>query len=245
MRRRTGCRAPALPSDRHDGTCIHCGLSTALGRQWFRRCVAQDPGYSGRRRNDALDYPRPHLHSSHICCRRILIASIREGRQGHHDGFHLRSWGPYRRTHPWSAHKCRHRRRPRIMNHQRLVPLGLLTCAIILLSGCNVGPKYVRPNVMAPPVYRGADGAEVTSDAKSSLGDEQWASVYREPELQELIRKALANNYDVRIAAKRILEQEAQVRITRSLEFPLVNIGGTGIGATLPNTLGTQFPNPL
>ena len=90
----------------------------------------------------------------------------------------------------------------------------------------------MRPNVTAPPAYRGADDAAVSSDAKNSLGDEQWAAVYREPELQELIRKALANNYDVRIAAQRILEQQAQVKITRSQQFPTVTVGGTGIGAT-------------
>ena len=43
-----------------------------------------------------------------------------------------------------------------------------------------------------------------------------------------LIRKALANNYDVRIAARRILEQQAQVRITRSQQFPSITVGGTG-----------------
>jgi multidrug efflux system outer membrane protein len=103
----------------------------------------------------------------------------------------------------------------------------------------------VRPNVTAPPAFRGTDGVEIASDAKNSLGDEQWAAVYREPELQELIRKALANNYDVRIAARRILEQQAQVRITRSQQFPTANVGGTGIGATLPSSLGNQIPSPL
>ena len=44
-------------------------------------------------------------------------------------------------------------------------------------AGCNVGPKYVRPNVTAPPAYRGADDTAVSSDAKeTSLGDEQWAA---------------------------------------------------------------------
>ena len=103
----------------------------------------------------------------------------------------------------------------------------------------------MRPNVTAPAAFRGADDAAVTSDVKNSFGDEQWATVYREPELQELIRKALANNYDVRIAAQRILEQQAQVRITRSQEFPTITVGGTGIGASLPTSLGTQLPNPL
>ena len=123
---------------------------------------------------------------------------------------------------------------------------GALAIMVSLLSGCNVGPKYVRPNVTAPPVFRGPDESQVSSDTKNSLGDEEWTTVYREPELQDLIRKALANNYDVRIAARRILEQQAQVRITRSQQFPTLTVGGTGIGATLPDNIGgTQLPNPL
>jgi multidrug efflux system outer membrane protein len=114
------------------------------------------------------------------------------------------------------------------------------------LAGCTVGPNYKRPSYPTPPAFRGADETAVSTDAKTSLGDEQWASVYREPELQDLIRKALANNYDVRIAAQRILEQQAQVRITRSQEFPLVSVGGTAIGATLPSSIGgNSIPNPL
>jgi len=131
------------------------------------------------------------------------------------------------------------------MNTSNFARFTLLATSVGLLAGCNVGPKYARPNVTAPPAYRGADNAPVASDAKPSFGDEQWAAVYRESELQDLIRKALANNYDVRIAAKRILEQEAQVRITRSQQFPSATVGGTGIGATLPSSLGTQIPSPL
>jgi len=123
--------------------------------------------------------------------------------------------------------------------------ISLLACAMALLTGCTLGPKYVRPNVTAPPVYRGADDSAVSSNTATSLGDEQWAAVYREPELQDLIRKALANNYDLRIAAQRILEQQAQVKITRSQQFPTVSAGGTGIGAALPSSLGTSIPSPL
>ena len=131
------------------------------------------------------------------------------------------------------------------MSYTKLIQLGLLAAALSLLAGCTVGPKYTRPNYPAAPAFRGADNAAVTSEAKSSLGDEQWAAVYQEPELQELIRKALTNNYDIRIAAQRILEQQAQVSITRSQQFPSVTVGGTGIGAALPSSLGNQIPNPL
>src|ERR1700691_1135089 len=123
--------------------------------------------------------------------------------------------------------------------------MGLLACAIGLLTACNVGPKYVRPNVTAPPVYRGADDSAVSGEEAKSLGDEQWAAVYQEPELQALIRKALANNYDVRIEAQRILEQQPQVRITRSQQFPAISVGGTAIGATLPSSLDSQIGSPL
>jgi outer membrane protein, multidrug efflux system len=94
-----------------------------------------------------------------------------------------------------------------------LVSLGSL---LILMAGCRVGPKYVRPPVTAPEAYRGADEASVSSADQESLGDEKWAQVFHEPELQDLIRKALENNYDVRIAAQRVLEAQAQLRIIRS-----------------------------
>jgi multidrug efflux system outer membrane protein len=112
-----------------------------------------------------------------------------------------------------------------------------VTFTVVLLAfaaGCTVGPKYTRPAVPTPPAFRGADDAAVISDAQGSLGDEQWAQVFREPELQDLIRKALTNNFDLRIAAQHILEQQAQVQITRSQQFPTLSVGGTGLGADIP-----------
>jgi multidrug efflux system outer membrane protein len=119
---------------------------------------------------------------------------------------------------------------------------GILVAGI---AGCTVGPNYKRPAYPAPPAFQGADGSSVTSDTQNSLGDEQWAQVFHEPELQALIRTALTNNYDVRIAAQRVLEQQAQVKITRSQQFPQITGGGTAIGATLPGGLGNNIPNPL
>jgi multidrug efflux system outer membrane protein len=116
-----------------------------------------------------------------------------------------------------------------------LLSIGL---GFLLLAGCRVGPNYVRPQVPAPPVYRGADDAPISSPDKNSLGDENWAKVFNESELQELIRTALANNYDVRIAAQHILEAQAQFRITRAQQFPTLSVGGTGIGADLGNSVG-------
>jgi multidrug efflux system outer membrane protein len=120
-----------------------------------------------------------------------------------------------------------------------------IAVATLVIAGCNVGPRYNRPTVSTSPAFRGADDASVVSDAQNSVADQQWSEVFREPELQALIRTALENNYDIRIAARRVLEQQAQVQITRSQEFPQVTGGGTGVGATLPSNLGVNIASPL
>jgi len=111
-----------------------------------------------------------------------------------------------------------------------LLPAAL---AMVALSGCNVGPKYRRPSAPVPPAFRGADDAQVSSDPKSSIGDQQWSQVFKQPELQTLIETAIKNNFDLRIAAQRVLEQQAQVRITRAQEFPQLSVGGAGIGTNV------------
>jgi multidrug efflux system outer membrane protein len=108
--------------------------------------------------------------------------------------------------------------------------LALTLCAIVVgLAGCAVGPNYARPNVDVPTSYRGQadvqpDGAAPKSDA--ALGDGEWAQVFQDQELQGLIRTALQNNYDVRIAAARVQEARAQLGITRADQFPTLSAGG-------------------
>ncbi|HEY9137488.1 MAG TPA: transporter, partial [Terriglobus sp.] len=60
---------------------------------------------------------------------------------------------------------------------------SVLTLALVATTGCNVGPKYTRPQVPAPPAFRGADNADVSSDPTLSIGDKKWSEVFREPEL--------------------------------------------------------------
>jgi outer membrane protein, multidrug efflux system len=121
----------------------------------------------------------------------------------------------------------------------RISQFAIGALLLALLAGCTVGPNYKRPQVPAAPAFRGADNADVSSANQASLGDQNWAEVFREPELQNLISTALTNNYDVRIAAQRVLEAQAQVKITRSQEFPTLSVGGTGIGAELPDSLSS------
>jgi len=97
--------------------------------------------------------------------------------------------------------------------------------AMVLLAGCTVGPNYKRPAVNVPTTYRGAV-ENAGADPRQSLGGEKWEEVFQDPQLQGLIRQALRNNYDVRIAAARVLAARAQLGITRADQFPSLGVGG-------------------
>jgi len=117
-----------------------------------------------------------------------------------------------------------------------------LLLGIAGLAGCTVGPNYKRPTVNVPVTYReSAPEAPTGADAKvpsvnsdqpqterpaESLGDAKWWEVFQDPQLQSLIRTALKNNYDVRIAASRVLQAQAQLGITRADQLPTLGAGG-------------------
>jgi multidrug efflux system outer membrane protein len=109
---------------------------------------------------------------------------------------------------------------------KRLIALSL---AMLLLSGCAVGPNYKRPSVNVPGTYRGAAPQETTQPAPESLGDQKWWEVFEDQQLQDLIHTALQRNYDVRIAATRILEARAQVGITRADQLPTISGGAEAV----------------
>jgi multidrug efflux system outer membrane protein len=95
-----------------------------------------------------------------------------------------------------------------------------------------VGPNYKRPDVPAAPAYRGPD--DTTVSGNTSLGDEKWWELFKDPELQNLIRTALKQNYDLRIAASRVIQAQQQVIITRSNQFPNVGVGPSVNGVKSP-----------
>jgi multidrug efflux system outer membrane protein len=116
----------------------------------------------------------------------------------------------------------------------------LLFLAIaVLLSGCAVGPNYKRPTVNVPTDYR--DSMTAQTAAASSFGNENWWQVYQDPVLEQLIHTALQQNYDVRIAATRVLEAQAQVGITRANQFPSASVGA-GVSSEQNAKVSNLFP---
>ena len=123
--------------------------------------------------------------------------------------------------------------------HSVLATYALMTACLLMVASCTVGPNYQRPQVAVPPSYRGPDKAESTE--VQSIGDEKWWGVFKDPALQDLIRTALKQNYNVQIAAARVLEAGSQLKITRSNQFPTATAGPEVQGLRQPGIPGV-FP---
>jgi outer membrane protein, multidrug efflux system len=142
-----------------------------------------------------------------------------------------------------------------------LSKIAPVTTVVVFMAACTVGPNYKRPAVNVPTAYRGpgepdptlpqpqpaaatpapppaaATTANTNASTVTSIGDEKWWDVFQDKELQDLIRTALKNNYDVRIAATRVLQAQAQLGITRADQFPTLT-GGGNISSVRNPTIG-------
>jgi multidrug efflux system outer membrane protein len=118
----------------------------------------------------------------------------------------------------------------------------LLTAAFVsgVLSGCAVGPNYHRPAVQTPNSFRDlADNPQIQAQT-TSYADLPWWQVFQDPKLQELIRTALKQNYDLQLATERISAARAQLTVTRSSQFPQVSGNGSFNGGK-ENTFQSKF----
>ncbi len=93
---------------------------------------------------------------------------------------------------------------------------------VCLAPACTMGPNYKRPAVDVPQTFQGS--SPHAPDSAVSFGDEKWWKVFQDPELQSLIRAALKQNFDVRIAATHILEAQAQLGIAKGNQLPAAGV---------------------
>src|ERR1700733_12182409 len=124
----------------------------------------------------------------------------------------------------------------------QVVEGALIALLVLLMVGCKVGPDYKRPTVDVPGSYRQALAPDIAPASQApSIADEQWMVIFQDSTLQHLIQEALANNYDLRIAAQRVLEAQAQVGIARSQQLPSVSGGASYSALQIPTSLaGTK-----
>jgi outer membrane protein, multidrug efflux system len=112
----------------------------------------------------------------------------------------------------------------------------LLVVATGLAYGCTVGPNYKQPPVSMPEAYRGLPESRAGGAESGSLGDQQWWEVFQDETLQGLIHTALEQNYDVRIAAVRILQARAQLGIARADQLPIASAGAATAYERIPRS---------
>ena len=100
--------------------------------------------------------------------------------------------------------------------------------AILLAAGwmtaCTVGPNYHRPAVQTPQAFRAPD--PLPAPQAESFADLKWWEVFKDADLQQLVRTALQQNYDLREAVARVEAARANLGITRSDQFPQVGVSG-------------------
>jgi outer membrane protein, multidrug efflux system len=120
--------------------------------------------------------------------------------------------------------------------------IGLLVAVVFVcawINGCKVGPNYRRPPVQTPAGFRDLGASPQAQAQAASYADLPWWQVFQDPQLQQLIRTALKQNYDLQVATERINAARAQVAITRSNLFPQVEGKGTFLGGKDSNTQST------
>jgi multidrug efflux system outer membrane protein len=120
-------------------------------------------------------------------------------------------------------------------------PAILGSAALLLVAGCLVGPDYERPQIDVPDMWR------ISSKTALTLASKAWWEQYGDPVLNDLVRIALEENKDVRIAAARVDEFLGLFTTTRAALFPQVSAGATAGRQRSSQTVGpvllTGAPN--
>jgi multidrug efflux system outer membrane protein len=108
-----------------------------------------------------------------------------------------------------------------------------------LATACTLGPEYRRPVVTMPPAYPGVEGA-----GARSLADAKWFELFNDPTLTRLVNAALEQNFDVRIAAERVLQARALYGISRADRFPTVDASADIVGTKISQSGASRFIRP-
>jgi len=109
----------------------------------------------------------------------------------------------------------------------------ILASLALALTGCSIGPNYHRPQIAVPDQFRDAPVA-----GANSIADTKWFDLFQDDTLKRLVTTALANNFDLRIAAERVLEARAQYRITGAGLLPTLDAQGQ-FTATRTSSVGS------
>ncbi len=119
-----------------------------------------------------------------------------------------------------------------------LTPFAILF--IIVLSGCAVGPDYVKPQMQVSPDWStkmegGLNAGEMDPNTLA-----EWWTTINDPILNNLIERAKANNFSLKIAFERIRESRARRAITAASLYPDLNVSGSATKSRTKDIPGTS-----
>src|ERR1700738_3874530 len=92
-------------------------------------------------------------------------------------------------------------------------------------ASCTLGPNYRRQAVGTPSAYRDTTAA-VVQPGPSSLADVPWFDLFKDDTLTQIVRTALAQNFDLQIAAERVLQARERFHIVRRAQVLAVGCSG-------------------
>lgn len=108
----------------------------------------------------------------------------------------------------------------------------------VLTASCTLGPNYRRPAIGMPPVYRDTTAA-AAQPGPGSLADVQWFDLFKDDTLVQLVRTALARNFDLQIASERVLQARERFHIAHADQFPVV-VGSAGASQNRVSEIGAR-----
>ena len=123
-------------------------------------------------------------------------------------------------------------------NSKKYLAAGSL---LLLLGGCTLAPRYQRPDLPVARILPDTQQGNASAATKETVIDAElgWRDFFIDPQLQQLIQTALANNRDLRTSALNIESYQAQYRIQRSALFPSIN--GEGVGSKQRTLSGGNY----
>jgi outer membrane protein TolC len=118
------------------------------------------------------------------------------------------------------------------------LPLACLTCLVLMITACSIGPQYQRPEVRVPAAYKesppisfkAADGWKAARPS-DDLSRGQWWEVFQDPELNALEEQVDISNQTLAVAEAQLRGARAAIGVARAALFPTVTGTASVIGA--------------
>jgi NodT family efflux transporter outer membrane factor (OMF) lipoprotein len=104
----------------------------------------------------------------------------------------------------------------------------LIGLAAMLVDGCTVGPKYVRPTTEVPPDYKEASKNWKTAQPSDAMAKGKWWEIYNDPRLNSLEEQVTASNQTLKAAQATFAQARAAISVARAPFYPTVNAGVLG-----------------